>query len=47
MSIMIALMFGSLLFGCSGLSRHRHQTVLALVAATIGTIAYFVSQRMM
>lgn len=47
MYVMAVLICGSLLVGCASPLSHRRQTGLALLAATIGTIVYFVSQRAM
>ncbi|GEM_PF-4076016 len=47
MYIMLALIVGSLLIGCSGTISARAQPWLALTAATGATLIYYISQRAM
>lgn len=47
MYVMLALIFGSVLVGCSGRLNQRGQTWVALVASVAATLVYYVSQRAM
>lgn len=47
MYVMMGLLFGSLVVGFAAPLSHRKQTSLALVAAIVGTLIYYFSQRAM